>query len=387
MRILLLLVLLIAGYLIFRGAEAPSPVPAASRALPAARAKAGEQKPVLPTAVPIQREVTAASPSPFLTVDDLAKAITEDVYCDRKGEYLAVDEAFRNPRDRRKMIYSALLLANGANRTASPCALSLLVSHEQEALDLTQGGSEEACEFVRALIHTGQIDYPKKITQGRDANEGLRILSNLQARDPDNGFYPFFKVGALAELNRDEELQSELTAFLKATTFENPLIPAYVELRELGGLNAAAFLHALELWSSIQVPNYMKAYKAVNAKVSSPPNKELKPWLDRLLEKFKRLEETSAHEPFVLLVELAAMRQIAKTNWSPASGGQELPSLFADDGFRKLFEQIGRGMDSTAEYSDDDSSCTRVHSVTQRTFQIYMAKFYDARAVWRRKAY
>jgi hypothetical protein len=299
--------------------------------------------------------VAPRKPRPVPKVRELARWISQDVYCADANQGFLRDEGTARSDGKYILIYRALELANGERRT-DPCVAALLARTRGSVVRLSSRGTGTACRLIRGLALSGQWMSSRESPEPGAAEraEGARILQEHAAEHRENGYFALAQLGALEEGDRRGREEAYLD-FLRATEFENPLLPALAELKRLGHANSTALLYSVEVLSSAGTPDFGSASRAARAlaKEGLFPE-EFRAFTERLAGHFARNDERRLSWPVASILEDAVQRGIALAG-APVVG--RLPSSLGQKSWLRYFRARTLPQDLTA-MADFNGPCT-----------------------------
>ncbi len=332
---------------------------------------------------------TALETSPIiLTIENIKHRIQKDLLCSSDGSFYLKNQFFENPLQRSPMIFEALLQASEITIANKYCLLAMIEKDPDEALKHSLMSNEPACRLLQALFLTDQF-FPSGNDKNIDYQKGLAILDQLKHEHPNNGIFPFFKIGAYSSQRQFEDLEQEIMDLLATTKFDNPLQPAIIELQSLGQTNTTALVLASEVLSAHGVPDYQKASEAMQMWISEEKNPlaqatdQTKAWLDVQFQKLQDIQIKALTEPFVSLLEMALIRSFGKTfyqKWMPEA---ELPSPLKDEEWIPLFRHTtGLNDGPLVESNFDGENCSKIYSEISKNSANYWLQFLNRKQIY-----
>lgn len=229
----------------------------------------------------------------------------------------------------------------------NPCLLALTTRTYASALAYTKASDEPSCDFVLALLLSGQMDGipdTPKVTSA-DLERAEEILSNLQARYNWNGIYSFFLLPVQEQLHRPAiVMESSVHSFFAAENFDNPLVAEWSQIFSLGLRSKTRFAAAGELFMTSNSPSFAAPSKLLKRLAIDPRySQEAQKWTERFSDYLRALNQRGTFEPEVSLIQIASFRYLASTLWKinhpEASTEIREPFAIAEDSWKTFYRQ------------------------------------------------
>ncbi|MCB9073546.1 MAG: hypothetical protein H6623_07975 [Bdellovibrionaceae bacterium] len=310
----------------------------------------------------------------------MASAIKNNHLCkDQKTELIRYTDY--KSEEYKVLLYSALMAANGSLAQDKSCALALLIHDREKALSYSRAENTPTCLFIRALILTDQLNLLENSSPKNSENlEGIKILTDLEARYPENGIYTFLKIAPNAKDMMSAE--NEFFKFIKYKKTENPINSLYLNMLNLSHLNGTAWIKTIEITSGLSVPDYSKGTKIIKEILAhNTPTANVENWIENYHNYMEKIDNLNVSEPFTSVIEIASFRSIGLNYLKTYYPSRKLAGLFDQEEYVAFFRR--RYFDPTVDGDGviilEDEDCALKLKKLNENHSIFMSKQKEGR--------
>ncbi len=311
----------------------------------------------------------------------IAAWIQQDRYCDREGKFLT-DTLLLKSNPQRKLIFfdAFTMVADAPQRNG--CTRALFASERGEICKIVEKREELACRLILALLLTDQWEFGAegKGATPSEKEEGREILRSLAAENAGNGFFSLFLLGA-TEDNDEAGREDAYHQMLRAERFENPLLPLFVEIKEMSQKGAAALLYGVELNSSFSMPNYGRAFKAAKELARKGLYaEEFSTWVALVEARFLQNERQSFNEPFANALEDALLRSLLLAGKQML---EKVPLIFEQKEWMAYYRRRTLPSDHSTWITPGAGGCEKTFAEARAIYPKLREEFERQAALWR----